>query len=168
MLSAMLFLFLGSKSDVDPPRQIPSDFKLVLKTQQNQKNGSQGLPKNDKKRPGNSYKTISGGNRFLQYHPCENLDFIIPSVGISGQKSIKNVTWKQARNKNELASFLNPKANIHRSQNHSQIDANPVSDYLVSILPLPWSWPGVPKWRLRASIKGKCHELKWRVVCFQQ
>ena len=34
----------------------------------------------------------------------------------------KQMTWKQARTKNEISSFLNSKANIHRSQNHPKIE----------------------------------------------
>ena len=67
----------------------PADFKLVFKvfkTQETRKTARKVLQKN-KSQP-EIHKTISGKTSFLQYLPCENLDFGVPSIQISAQKSI--------------------------------------------------------------------------------
>ena len=44
------------------------------------------------------HKNDIGGNRFLQDLRYENLDLGVPSIEISTQKTLKNMTWEQARN----------------------------------------------------------------------
>ena len=125
---------------VDPRRQITHSRSVctlkilrivnAFSRHKNMKNGSRATNKEQTSNP-----------KFIKNDFCVKLifaiptlrkpEFRLPSAESPIQKSIKNVTQKQARNKMKLQVSSSQKANVHGSQNHTKIYENHVPDRVV-------------------------------------
>ena len=128
-----------------PPRGLEKtlDFQACLQGTINQKKLSPRLTNRPKKQPSNHQKTNFAKTWFLQYLRHENIFLRIPAVNNSIQKSMQQVTWKQAQKHIDFNPFRTQTAFEMCCRNQRKILQDLVPDTHVSSLLLPWS-PGMP------------------------